>query len=483
MAPAKSIKGKQMNLAASQNHCLILVTLISLLAHQPLFAGLTQDSQFRKVEAEAGASVNGSTPPDDSELVSSAALGRFVDDAFADVIADNGLANANGHATAELDSLIQLKSAEGLGIAEVAPSRSGGDPNEGGAFGAAVAEFTYQFTVDTPTNYNVLGEVFAFGIDTETTFELRRADDFVVFSILAASTDTMDDSDLVSQTDQLAPGTYTLSALADTVRGITGLPGAVSTTAGAEFSVGFSLDVVAPGEVVNGTFLIGTDAGEIFGWTKSGLGSAQLLDVGIEEELVVLLQTGSPIGISQNVDTFAELFALDFDYQFLDTTGSLDVSLDGQTLLNLPAPGTLATSMQTATIVVSATSLRGQTAIPLEFVFDGPSSGLQLRLDNVALRLAADLNGDGMVDGNDLTSWENAFGPSSTAGDVDGNGDTDGNDFLLWQQQFNAGSPNPLTAVATAVPEPTSEVVGLLACLSLCTVFRRRQLAGARGPE
>ena len=64
----------------------------------------------------------------------------------------------------------------------------------------------------------------------------------------------------------------------------------------------------------------------------------------------------------------------------------------------------------------------------------------------------ADFNGDGFVNGADLTIWRGAFG-STTAGNADGDGDTDGADLLIWQRQLGAASATPL---GTPVPEPAS---------------------------
>jgi hypothetical protein len=71
----------------------------------------------------------------------------------------------------------------------------------------------------------------------------------------------------------------------------------------------------------------------------------------------------------------------------------------------------------------------------------------------------ADFNGDGRVDGADLTEWRGDFGPSADS-DADGDGDSDGNDFLLWQQQVGSGVP--ATSAVASIPEPTGAL--LLSC-------------------
>jgi hypothetical protein len=66
--------------------------------------------------------------------------------------------------------------------------------------------------------------------------------------------------------------------------------------------------------------------------------------------------------------------------------------------------------------------------------------------------LPADFDEDQNVDGDDLATWQTAFG-TTDAGDADLDGDTDGADFLLWQQQFGT---TPAVAAIRAVPEPAA---------------------------
>jgi hypothetical protein len=64
----------------------------------------------------------------------------------------------------------------------------------------------------------------------------------------------------------------------------------------------------------------------------------------------------------------------------------------------------------------------------------------------------ADFNDDEIVDVVDLTIWSNGFG-GTTSGDVDGNGIVDGNDFLVWQRLYLSQSAwyegSPLIAPAS----------------------------------
>jgi hypothetical protein len=82
--------------------------------------------------------------------------------------------------------------------------------------------------------------------------------------------------------------------------------------------------------------------------------------------------------------------------------------------------------------------------------------------------ITADFDGDGVVDGEDLSAWLNSFGPH-VEGDSDGDGDSDGADFLAWQQQLHRSVPGMGTSAS--VPEPSTFFAG---CLStLCIAGRR----------
>jgi len=76
--------------------------------------------------------------------------------------------------------------------------------------------------------------------------------------------------------------------------------------------------------------------------------------------------------------------------------------------------------------------------------------------------LPSDFNGDGNVDGIDLTDpivgWESRFGV-----------DLDGQDFLVWQQQFgNSGAPS---ASAISTPEPTTACLLLMGIVAALTTL------------
>jgi hypothetical protein len=78
-----------------------------------------------------------------------------------------------------------------------------------------------------------------------------------------------------------------------------------------------------------------------------------------------------------------------------------------------------------------------------------------------------DFNSDGMVAGDDLTTWAAHFGTAPDGiqdGDSDNDGDVDGHDFLRWQQAVTA----PSTTLSVAVPEANLVSLILPAALAGC---------------
>jgi hypothetical protein len=92
----------------------------------------------------------------------------------------------------------------------------------------------------------------------------------------------------------------------------------------------------------------------------------------------------------------------------------------------------------------------------------------------------ADFNGDGSVDGLDLTTWAIAFSGDSGGGvgepqvgalpDFDGDGDADGADFLSWQRNLGVGGS--AIGSASSVPEP-AEALLIGQVIAFCWLKRR----------
>jgi len=117
------------------------------------------------------------------------------------------------------------------------------------------------------------------------------------------------------------------------------------------------------------------------------------------------LTAGSPISISQAIDTPNLPFTVSFEYLFTTLTGELVVLLDGVPIGNpLSAPGTLGTEFLTAYFEVDNSLLLGQDNLLLTFLLDGVT-GSQVLLDNIS--------GPGILNGTfegGLTAWQ-ADGP------------------------------------------------------------------------
>lgn len=97
---------------------------------------------------------------------------------------------------------------------------------------------------------------------------------------------------------------------------------------------------------------------------------------------------------------------------------------------------------------------------------------------------ASDHNGDGFVDGADLTVWKEEFGTAGTSADANLDGIVDGGDFLAWQRNYGkvgAFQPTaivryaPAVATVAAVPEPATMLLSGAALATLGVAARRRR--------
>jgi hypothetical protein len=86
----------------------------------------------------------------------------------------------------------------------------------------------------------------------------------------------------------------------------------------------------------------------------------------------------------------------------------------------------------------------------------------------------ADFNGDGAVDRDDLQLWSEGYGQIASKrgelADADGNGQVDGRDMLIWQRQLGKSTESvPSRRLAlTAVPEPGTMLLGMIAVIAAC---------------
>ncbi|WP_172992032.1 autotransporter-associated beta strand repeat-containing protein [Lacipirellula parvula] len=84
----------------------------------------------------------------------------------------------------------------------------------------------------------------------------------------------------------------------------------------------------------------------------------------------------------------------------------------------------------------------------------------------------ADFDNDGDVDGADFLTWQRNFGTAgdNAHGNANGDGTVDGLDLAVWRNQFGAGSP--ANVAASAIPEPASAALLLLAAGALAGARR-----------
>ncbi len=151
----------------------------------------------------------------------------------------------------------------------------------------------------------------------------------------------------------------------------------------------------------------------------------------------------------------------------LQSNTRLDVSLAGGFL---PMPGQSFTLLTTTDVLTGAFGTVLPT-LPLGLSWSQQQTANSFSI-TLAGTLAADFDGDGDVDGDDLTRWRGGFGTGTlrSQGNADGDLDVDGNDLLVWQRSVGwRTSPPP----STAVPEPTSCLLLAVAMASACARTRR----------
>jgi T5SS/PEP-CTERM-associated repeat protein len=127
----------------------------------------------------------------------------------------------------------------------------------------------------------------------------------------------------------------------------------------------------------------------------------------------------------------------------------------------------------------------GRGSFLVNYGVGSPFDPSQVVLSDFRPALSADFDGDGDVDGADLTEWRNDFGPTAGS-DADGDGDSDGADFLAWQQQVGSGLPlTPASRGAlapAAIPEPAAaKIAGAAGAMIAFFATDQRRRPSARG--
>jgi hypothetical protein len=119
----------------------------------------------------------------------------------------------------------------------------------------------------------------------------------------------------------------------------------------------------------------------------------------------------------------------------------------------------------------------------------GPVSFLTRWKQSYGVDAGGDADGDGDTDGDDflkwqrgeapyavvpvsyLSLWKSSYGPSNV-GDINGDGRTNGSDFLLWQRRATAAAA--MAAGVQLVPEAGARIMGLIACVAILAIRRKR---------
>jgi hypothetical protein len=97
-----------------------------------------------------------------------------------------------------------------------------------------------------------------------------------------------------------------------------------------------------------------------------------------------LFTAGSPVAITTLIDTPESSFDIFFDYQFLSTSGLLEVYLDDILLDTLYAPTNLVDMMLSHHINVLSDDFLNLTDIELTFLYNGPT-GTQMLIDDIGI--------------------------------------------------------------------------------------------------
>jgi T5SS/PEP-CTERM-associated repeat protein len=248
--------------------------------------------------------------------------------------------------------------------------------------------------------------------------------------------------------------------------------------------VGGAVDIMgAVSNQPNAEIIVGGDAHAVFHDAVSGNGGFHII-----QGADVLMLENLSLGASSLLSFQLNDETLDEEASPLEVIGQ--ATLSGQLKVQLVddyAPQ-LGDSFDLLTAAGGLTGTFGTQALPalgagLQWDVDYSLSSVTLSVVSGPGSFPADFDGDGDVDGNDLTEWRNDYGKQPNAikgdGDADGDGDVDGTDFLSWQR--GVGSGVPAAPAVGAVPEPSTVVLLAAAMVGMAGPTRRRphRLSGA----
>ena len=168
-------------------------------------------------------------------------------------------------------------------------------------------------------------------------------------------------------------------------------------------------------------------------------------------DLDAIVSSGNTFAFSTNFTTFAGLAA--------------GASQAFTSSFNATAVGSF---LATYTLTLSDENLSGAT-----------NKTMTLTVKGIA-RLAGDFNSDGTVDAADYVVWKHSYG--ETVATAYGGADGDGNltvgdaDYDVWRAHFGQSAAGAGSQFATAIPEPTSAMLLIIAAIAACS-FRRRAIS------
>jgi hypothetical protein len=140
---------------------------------------------------------------------------------------------------------------------------------------------------------------------------------------------------------------------------------------------------------------------------------------------------------------------------------------DGSDLQKIADTAGISTSGETSGILDISRLVGYNPGSVLLTTNQGAISSLSVLIHPEAQLDSADFNADGNIDGADLLLWQQNVGqqgPQRT-GDADHDGDVDQQDLRLWERHFGTSSPPNQNLATSAIPEPPTSLLGLLATL------------------
>jgi hypothetical protein len=318
-------------------------------------------------------------------------------------------------------------------------------PNAAASVNAPIAAFTNRFTTSQTVFTNTVQSVNGLRFDNATKYVIGGAGSIALRANTIGGT--------VNPTINVVTGSHELQVAVDVQNNT-----AVSVAAGA------SLDV-------NGSVALGGRT-----LTNSGAGVLNL-NVGVTGGGAITnsgtLGTAGTTPIAANLASSGtlqvDLGAANTDFFNITGTATLSGVIDV-----VMEPGFTPTgnyTVLTSTGTLNAAGLALHSSDLADFTLSIAGNSVVLTTGGSG-GIPGDFDGNGTVNGADLTQWRGDFGPANDDSDADADGDSDGNDFLIWQRNVGQGAATP---TAASVPEPASMIMAAMTLVACGTLARRRR--------